>query len=359
MNFNRFFGIALMCAVFFAACASEPPSPEDDEEIFSEISSNEVEELELFEVVDFALDTGELPSSSFNEIWAYVVSGNESALKMNMPVSDVVYFGAEVSSYGRLATVPKRNKLARYKGRLHISIACNSGGLTHFVIEPGSRARETLVKEILEAAQIYDGLNIDMELVPAQDAGNFISFLAELRAGLGSDKTFSVCVPARTKTGGPYNYEKIAFLADKVFVMAYDEHWSGSKAGPVASMNWCKSVANYALRAIGREKLVMGIPFYGRAWGNTSTSRALINATTEKIKQDHGVENIKRVNGIPTFTYDVTVKVTVFYEDEYSLATRIEMYQKQGVEAVGFWRLGQETTRVWSLLNLNSHIARK
>jgi spore germination protein YaaH len=101
----------------------------------------------------------------------------------------------------------------------------------------------------------------------------------------------------------------------------------------------------------------MGIPFYGRAWGNTSTSRALVNATTEKIKEDHGVENIKRINGIPTFTYDVTVKVTVYYEDEYSLATRIEMYQKQGVEAIGFWRLGQETTRVWSLLTLTSNLA--
>jgi spore germination protein YaaH len=357
MNCKYFFCIALVCALY-ASCASEAHSLSGEEEVIFETASDE-EELELVEFMDFMSDSGELPSAAFNEIWAYVVSGNESALKLNMPVSDVVYFGAEVSSYGHLVDVPKKNKLARYKGRLHLSVACNSGGLTHFVIEPGSVARETLVKEILAAAQNFDGLNIDMELIPARDADNYISFLAELRAGLGRDKVFSVCVPARTRAGGPYSYEKIAFLSDKVFVMAYDEHWSGSKAGPVASMNWCKSVAAYALRAIGQEKLIMGIPFYGRAWGNTSTSRALINATTEKLKKDHGVESVKRVNGIPTFTYDVTVRVTVYYEDEYSLATRIEMYQKQGVEAIGFWRLGQETTGVWSLLNLNSRIARK
>jgi hypothetical protein len=361
MNFNRLFSIFLVCVLCCASCSSSPPLTVNDEEIISEtaLGDEEIEELGMIEFADLLQESGDLPSSSFNEIWAYVVSGNESSLKLNMPVSDVVYFGAEVSSYGHLVGVPKKSKLARYKGRLHMSVACNSGGLTHFVIEPGSRAREVLVAEIIAAAKDYDGLNIDMELVPAQDAANFISFLNEVRTGVGDDKVFSVCVPARLRAVGPYSYEKIAALADKVFVMAYDEHWSGSKAGPVASMNWCKSVAAYALQAIGQEKLVMGIPFYGRAWGNTSTSRALINSTTEKIKKDYGVENVKRVNGIPTFTYDVTVKVTVYYEDEYSLATRVEMYRKQGVESVGFWRLGQETSGVWSLLNLNSSIARK
>jgi spore germination protein YaaH len=362
MNPRRFFSISFICALFCAlccaSCASEPQNSNIEDGEFAVEIEIDGDEIELLELVDLAWETGDLPTSSFNEIWAYVVSGSETALKLNIPISDVVYFGAEVSSYGHLVDAPKRSKLARYNGRMHLSVACNSGGLTHFVIEPGSVAREILVREILAAAADYDGLNIDMELVPAKDSDNFISFLAELRAGLGRGKIFSVCVPARTRAGGPYNYEKLAFLADKVFVMAYDEHWSGSKAGPIASMNWCKSVATYALKSIGPEKLIMGIPFYGRAWGNTSTSRALINATTEKIKKEHGVETVKRLNGVPTFTYDVTVRVTVFYEDEYSLATRMEMYQGQGVEAIGFWRLGQESTAIWPLLNLNSHIAR-
>jgi spore germination protein YaaH len=124
-------------------------------------------------------------------------------------------------------------------------------------------------------------------------------------------------------------------------------------------MNWCKQVAAFALSNIGQEKLVMGIPFYGRAWGDTSTSRALVNTTTENIKKANGISEIKRVNGVPTFTYDVNVKVTVYYEDEYSLATRIGMYKDLGVETIGFWRLGQETTGIWSLLSLDSRLARK
>jgi spore germination protein YaaH len=165
-------------------------------------------------------------------------------------------------------------------------------------------------------------------------------------------KDFSVCVPARTKAGGTYNYKKIADLSDRVFVMAYDEHWSTSKPGPVASMNWCKTVASFSLQSIGPKKLVMGLPFYGRSWGDQSTSRGLISTTTERIKRESGVGDVRRENGIPTFKYQVTVNITVYYEDEYSLATRMNMYQNQGVQAVGFWRLGQEPLGVWNLLRI-------
>lgn len=308
---------------------------------------------------DIPENTTDIPVSSFNEIWAYVVSGNEDALKINLPISDVVYFGAEVDRYGKLVDVPKRGKLGKYSGRVHVSVACFSAGLIHFTIEEGSKARASLIEQIIYAAQDYDGLNIDYENVPAQDGEAFLSFLSEIRSGLGRAKTFSVCVPARTKSTGAYDYSKIAFLSDKIFVMAYDEHWSTSKPGPVASMQWCRDVAAYGLKSIGNEKLIMGIPFYGRSWGNTSTSRALVNSTTERLKKEFGVETVKRVNAIPTFTYDVMVQVTVYYEDEYSIGTRVDMYRKQGVRHIGFWRLGQEAMAVWGVLNLNRHIAKK
>jgi spore germination protein YaaH len=118
-------------------------------------------------------------------------------------------------------------------------------------------------------------------------------------------------------------------------------------------MNWCRSVANFGLKAIGVEKLVMGIPFYGRAWGDKGTSRALIYNTTEWHMKEYGAEDFRRVNGIPTFTYNVNVRVTVYYEDVYSLAARMYMYRNQGVRNVGFWRLGQEPVAIWQYIKLD------
>jgi len=294
-----------------------------------------------------------LPSSAFGEIWGYVVAGREAGLVNNMPLSDVGYFSAEVDTYGKLTDVPKRRNL-KFTGRVHLVVVCNSRSLTHFVLNPESRHRKELIADLLTAAKDFDGLQIDFENIPAKDGDTFLSFLKELRRGLPSGKMFTIALPARTKkvNDDQYDYEKIKPYVDRILIMAYDEHWSGSKPGSVASMQWCKNVADYSMNVIGKEKLIMGLPFYGRAWGDYTPSRALIYSTTEKIIDEHKVKDIRRENGIPVFEYSKNVSIIVYYEDAYSLCTRMEMYKKMGVLSIGFWRIGQETADVWNYLKL-------
>ena len=296
---------------------------------------------------------GELPVSPFREIWGYVVAGRETALDMDMPITDVGYFGAELDSYGRLAGVPSRRLLAAFRGRVHLVVASNSRSLTHFALESGSRTRNILVADLLEASRNLDGLQIDFEYVPPRDGENFRSFLGELRRGLGG-KTLSVALPARTRTieNDVYDYAKILPLVDRVLVMAYDEHWSGSRPGPIASLDWCKNIARYSLSAVGAEKLIMGLPFYGRTWGSVNPNRAFFYSGIERIKNENQITEIERVNGIPSFTYETSLVITAWYEDGYSLSDKLETYRDMGVKAVGFWSIGQETPDVWQLLTV-------
>ena len=74
----------------------------------------------------------------------------------------------------------------------------------------------------------------------------------------------------------------------------------------------------------------------------------------EKIIKENNVAEIRHENGIPTFDYKANISVKVYYEDEYSLSTRMEMYRSLGVASIGFWRLGQETPAVWELLKLGN-----
>jgi spore germination protein YaaH len=106
------------------------------------------------------------------------------------------------------------------------------------------------------------------------------------------------------------------------------------------------------LEVIGPEKLIMGLPFYGRSWGSINANRAFIYSGIQDIIQEHNVTEINRENGIPTFTYDTNLTVTAYYEDEYSLSARLEMYRRMGVRSVGFWRLGQETPAFWPVIGL-------
>jgi spore germination protein YaaH len=296
----------------------------------------------------------ELPVSSFDEIWAYLLSGEEQTLKAAYPLSDIGYFGAEVDTYGQLVNVPNRRKISGFSGRVHLVVCCNSTALTHFVLEPGSAVRKKLIADLLKAVKPFDGLQIDFESVPARDGPSFRSFLAELREGLEDSKMFTIALRARTRplSNDVYDYRLIVPLVDRILIMAYDEHWSTSAPGPIASMAWCRSVAAYGLLTIRPEKLIMGIPFYGRTWGSENTFRAFFHSGIERIKRENQVAEVRRESGIPTFTYKTPVTVTVYYEDEYSLSRRIEMYRAMGVKSIGFWCLGQETPVIWSLLNL-------
>jgi hypothetical protein len=298
---------------------------------------------------------GMFPRSGFDEIWAYLVQGREAALRAGLPVSDLGYFGAEVNSYGKLVSVPNPRDIPPFDGRVHLVVKCDGYSLTHFVLKPGSPERRELVADLLEAAKNFDGLQIDFEYIPVRDRESFFSFLGELRAGLG-DKFFSAALKARTMAlnNDVHDYARIAPLVDRILVMAYDEHWSGSPPGPIAGMDWCRDAASYALSVIGGEKLIMGLPFYGRAWIEPSPARAYTYPQIETLLEENGVREIQREGEIPSFTYEIPVRVTGYYEDSASLAARLRMYRDMAIRAVGFWRLGQEDPGVWNALELNA-----
>jgi spore germination protein YaaH len=344
-------------ALSLCACASVPDQTvlEDETGVFAEEApGGDGDYGDYFVYGDLSADT-DLPVLGFNELWAYLQTGREQALKLNYPITDLVYFGAEIDSYGKLTDVPDHRKTGRFSGRRHLALVCNSRGVTHFVLESGSPVRRRLIADILEASRNFDGVQIDFELVPARDGASFISFLAELREALGN-KLFSVALPARRRVlqDDVFDYAKIAPLADRIFVMAYDEHWSGSDPGPVASLNWCRSVAEHALKTVGPDKLVMGLPFYGRAWGDSNPSRAFFHSGIERIRGENAVDSIRRENGVPTFSYETTIKVTVYYEDVYSLTLRGSLYRDMGITAIGFWSLGQEDPAVWNFFTLSA-----
>jgi spore germination protein YaaH len=340
----------LFLPVFFClSCGTSAPPVVETEEIIEAIEEN----IEF--IVEAPMERGALPVSAFGEIWAYVVAEREAALKPGLPITDIGYFGADVDSYGSLTNVPNRRRLPAFSGRVHLVIKCDSRSLTHFVLVPGSAERKALVADLIAATKNFDGLQIDFENIPQRDGSTFLSFLKDLKAGVGN-KMFTIALPARTRklSTDVYDYEKILPLVDRILVMAYDEHWSTSAPGPIASLPWCKNVADYSVKAVGKEKLIMGIPFYGRAWGSPITSQAYVYTGIERIINENNVTEIRRENGIPTFQYEVPVSVKVYYDDEFSLATRMEMYRSMESAKIGFWRLGQETQAVWDFITIGN-----
>ena len=149
-------------------------------------------------------------------------------------------------------------------------------------------------------------------------------------------------MPARTKLiADAYDYSRIAPIVDRMVIMAYDEHWSTSSPGPVASLPWCARVVDYARSAVESDKIVMGLPLYGRAWQDKRLAKAL---RFENV-QDLVAETQSAVRYAPelgaSFEYSENVVVTVFYDDLRSIMEKLRLYRARDISAVSFWRIGQ------------------
>jgi spore germination protein YaaH len=279
------------------------------------------------------------------------MENEESYLKKEYEVTDLCYFAATLDPCGELINVPKREKIKNFDGRVHLVVALVSNGqsLTHFALNPDFPIRKKLIKSIIKASENFDGVQIDFEQVLPKDCENYFSFLEKIKKGIGN-KTFSVAVAAKTSdkaAKGIFDYKRLSEIADRIVIMAYDEHFSKSKPGPIASMEWCKKVSNYCVRNIPTEKLVLGLPFYGRAWASTNPAKAYKYSSIKKLLSEKKTSMVQTIKDIPYFTYKETVNVTVYFENSDSILNRAEMYYNDGARKIGFWRLGQEDVRIW------------
>ncbi|MEK7075833.1 MAG: glycosyl hydrolase family 18 protein [Patescibacteria group bacterium] len=103
-------------------------------------------------------------------------------------------------------------------------------------------AREKVVVSVLEYVKKnnLDGVSLDFEQVPKGSQKDYVSFLSELVKQIHAiNKEVSVHVPADDPS---WDYSGIAKVVDQVIVMIYDEHFSITEAGPIASLSWTEDV---------------------------------------------------------------------------------------------------------------------
>lgn len=352
--------VFLFCAVFSIVVFSSYAAGKKDTDTTSQTPTTENKEststtdVTATERASYFHDLPIGDPSQFHEVWGYVMKDREYEYKKGMPITDLCYFGVEVDSYGELEPIPKISNIKGFKGRIHLVAACSSRSLTHFVLDPKYGVRKQIIASLAKAAKQYDGIQIDYELVPKNDGKHFLSFLTELREKIGDEKWLTVCVPARVKTlqNDVYDYKTLVPLVDRIIVMAYDEHWSTSAPGAVASMKWCERIADYCVTVIPKKKLVMGLPFYGRTWQNDSYGKAWYFSGVNRILNENNVHEVGREDGVPYFSFKKEITVTGYFDDTLSLVKRCRMYEEKDIDRIAFWRIGQEDPTFWPWISI-------
>jgi spore germination protein len=215
-----------------------------------------------------------------------------------------------------------------------------------------SKVIDNIVKLVTEKQ--YDGINIDFELLPPTQRDNLTSFMAELYPKMKNiNKTLIISVfpqvDVAEDVSGAYNYPELAKNADFLQIMTYDHHWSTSGPGAIAPIDWYEKNIKYAIdNCGGPQKVIIGVGAYGYDWvdkkGETITYvDAIVRAEQHgaDIKYDEDAQ-------APHFTYK---DHEVWFENDKSIAAKLDVIAKYNPAGIAIWRLGQEQPEIWSVID--------
>ena len=224
-----------------------------------------------------------------------------------------------------------------------------------------SEARRRHVDAIVELVKQhhFDGIEIDYEGLPAALREPFSSFITTLGAQLHRQhKRLAVTVVAKTSArddwAGPaaQDWAVIGAAASSVKIMAYDNHFPGGPAGPLAPIDWLELVARYAKQTIPSGKQIFGLPWYGYDWQGTA-ARNVTYPQSIKLAIAAGAVPERDANGELHFRYG---DHEVWFEDAESYRIKTAYLIKHHPWIAGFahWRSGSEDPQVWiDVDNLN------
>lgn len=231
---------------------------------------------------------------------------------------------------------------------------------------------ENMAQQISEVILKYDldGVNVDIENLTSKDRANLNNFVKVLREELPEDKLLTVSVaanPSGIDDGwqGSYDYATLGEIADYLFIMSYDEHSQGGSCGPVASINFVENSIKYALENVSKDKIVLGIPLYGRFWGGDGTREGeavVIGDVPRLISRFKGIVEYDKEIKQPCVKFTIaenaiSTKVngkileageyTIWYENKESIIAKLDLVNKYDLLGAGVWALGQEKVDVW------------
>lgn len=220
-------------------------------------------------------------------------------------------------------------------------------------------ARTNLINKLISDAvsYSYDGINLDFENIKADYAADYLQFVRELSIRCKSNGiVLSIDNYKPESYNSFYNLKEQSVFADYVIIMGYDEHYSGSEAGSVASLPFVKDGIEDALTMVPNEQLINAIPFYTRIWTVSGT-----NTSSKAVGMQAAIDDMSS-SGEPALWDDNVGQffgsyekngalVKIWFEEERSIEEKMKLIKENNLAGVSSWKLGMEKDSVWSIIN--------
>ncbi|KAB2952974.1 LysM peptidoglycan-binding domain-containing protein [Heliorestis acidaminivorans] len=233
--------------------------------------------------------------------------------------------------------------------------------------------QEALITNILATmeARGFTGVNVDFEYVYPADRELYNDFLRRVVARLrpaGYTISSAVAPKVRADQVGllyeAHDYPVHGELLDFVIIMTYEWGWIGGPPMAVSPVNQMRRVLDYAVTAIPRAKIMMGMPLYGYDWtlpfvaGETrATTLSPQGALARAIQYNAAIE-YDPIAEAPFYGYydEQGREHIVWFEDARSVQAKFDLVREYNLRGVSYWVLGLPFPQNWPLLADNFEI---
>ena len=195
----------------------------------------------------------------------------------------------------------------------------------------------------------YSGVVLDLEDQSRSDTIITATTIRSIaaRARQAGATTVAVAIPAGDTAAYP---TRILFpAADVAVVMLYDEHWSTSAPGPIATPDWVRRTLGQRVAEVGADRLVAALPLYGYLWRGTQPGEPLSFGDARRAAAQANVDLARDPSSASLHAVQPGVW-ELWMADAELLRVLVDQATALGVGRIALWRLGQEDPAVWRLL---------
>ncbi|MBP6994339.1 hypothetical protein KBB12_03790 [Candidatus Woesebacteria bacterium] len=304
-------------------------------------------------------------------------------------LTTIAYFGLTVDSDGSIQqyTNPGESEpgwLALQSGKytpppgMSTSLVIFNGDpetINELISDPQTHA-STLVDDILPILQEhkFTDLNLDLESVlPASESArlHFTAFVRQVREDLtrkvGSHITITIdASPTDLIKTRLIDLASVAPYVDRVVLMTYDYHYSGSYVtGPVAPLGGAgiynefdtETAIQKALEVLPPSKVILGIPLYGYQWesitnspraatipgsGIAMSNRAVEGFLAECATCSAHFEKLSEESYLIYKDQETNTYHQIFYPDARSTELKTTLAAKYHIAGLALWAIGYE-----------------
>lgn len=111
-----------------------------------------------------------------------------------------------------------------------------------------------------------------------------------------------------------------------------------------------------AVSMVPSEQVINAVPFYTRIWtenaGETKSRAVGMQAAMDAMQENGATAEWDETTGQYYCTYETSAgTVQIWFEEDRSIGEKMKLYSKYKLGGVAEWKLGLETSSVWSIIS--------